>query len=185
MMTELSLNVLDVAQNSIRAEATLIEISICANTLKDKLTIIIRDNGLGMTKEQVEHVEDPFYTTRITRKIGLGIPFYKYAALSTGGDFSITSTLGKGTAITAVFGLSHIDRMPLGDITSTIYTLITFNTNIDFLYTYCINDKSLFLDTRELRKILGEVSFDTPEVSTFIKEYLMEHKNAVDNGISL
>lgn len=182
MMTEISLNVLDVAENSIRAGAELIEITVAADTQTDRLTIIIKDNGCGMSREQSSQVEDPFFTTRTTRRVGLGIPFFKYAAESTGGSFSIDSAPGMGTAVTAVFGLSHIDRMPLGDMTSTMHTLITYNTQIDFLYTYGLDGKKFILDTREFRQILGDVPFDLPDVSAYIKEYLTENKNEIDNG---
>lgn len=182
MMTEISLNVLDVAENSVRAKATIIEITIQVDTSQDILEVIIKDNGCGMTKEQVANVEDPFFTTRTTRKVGLGIPFYKYAALSTGGSFSIESTVGVGTIVKAVFRLSHIDCMPLGDITSTMHALITLNAQIDFIYTYGINDRNFRLDTREFREILGDIAFNTPEVSSYIKEFLIEHKSEVDNG---
>ncbi len=185
MMTEISLNVLDVAENSIRAEASLIEISVQADTKADQLTIMIRDDGHGMSQEQVEHVEDPFFTTRTTRKVGLGIPFFKQAAESTGGTFSIHSELGVGTTVTATFTLSHIDRMPLGDMNSTIYTLITFNTQTDFLYTYSLDDRSFSLDTRQFKEVLGGVPLDTPEVSSYIKEYLDENKNEVSGNIIL
>ena len=122
MMTEISLNILDVAQNSISAGAKLIEISVVADIKSDTLTVVIKDNGCGMDEEKLKKVIDPFFTTRTTRKVGLGIPFYKLAAENTGGTFNITSQLGLGTTVTAVFGLSHIDRMPLGDINFTIHT---------------------------------------------------------------
>lgn len=108
MMPEISLNVLDVAQNSVRAGASLISISVRADTNQDTLTIVIEDNGCGMTKEQAARVIDPFFTTRTTRKVGLGVPFFKLAAESTGGSFSIRSEPGVGTVVTAVFILSHI-----------------------------------------------------------------------------
>ncbi len=184
-MTEISLNVLDVAENSIRANATLVEISVVADTKADTLTITIKDNGRGMTKEQVMHVEDPFFTTRTTRKVGLGVPFFKQAAESTGGFFHIESQIGVGTTATAVFGLSHIDRMPLGDMTGTMHTLITFNTQTDFLYTYSLDDRSFTLDTRQFKEILGDVPLDAPEVSSYIKEYLMENKNETDQGTQI
>lgn len=184
MMTEISLNILDVAENSTRAEATLVEITVEADTQKDTLSVIIKDNGKGMTKEQVAAVEDPFFTTRTTRRVGLGVPFFKQAALMTGGSFSIDSVLGKGTTVSATFGLSHIDRMPLGDITSTIHTLITFHTQTDFIYTYSYNKKSFILDTREMKEILGDIPFDVPEISAYIKEYLTENKLEADGGIS-
>ena len=99
-------------------------INVTADTDADRLTIQIGDNGCGMSEEQLSHVTDPFYTTRTTRKVGLGVPFFKMAAESAGGSFSIHSQIGKGTEVTAEFGLSHIDRMPLGDINSTIHNLI-------------------------------------------------------------
>jgi anti-sigma regulatory factor (Ser/Thr protein kinase) len=182
MMTELSLNVLDIANNSIKANADLIEISILIHRDTDTITIIVKDNGSGMTKEQLEKAEDPFFTTRTTRDVGLGIPFFKQAALSTGGSFLVESVEGVGTTIKAVFGYSHIDRMPLGDMNSTIYTLITFNTQIDLLYIYEYDDKNFSLDTREFRKILGSTPLNTPEVSAYIKEYLEENQREVDGG---
>lgn len=182
MMTEISLNVLDVAENSVRANASLVEITVAADTAADKLTVIIKDNGCGMTKEQIARVEDPFFTTRTTRRVGLGIPFFKYAAEITGGSFSIHSVLKEGTKVTAVFGLSSIDRMPLGDMTSTIHTLIVYHAQIDFLYSYHFNGKSFTLDTREFRQILGDVPLDSPDVSDYIKDYLTENKLEVDSG---
>ena len=185
MMTEISLNILDVAQNSVRAEASLTRISVKADTYKDTLEVIIEDNGCGMTEEQLKNVEDPFFTTRTTRKVGLGIPFFKHAAESTGGSFEIASQVGKGTTVTAVFGLSHIDRMPLGDMTSTIHTIITMNPSLDFVYEYQIDDRKFSLDTREFREILGDVPFNSPEVSEYIKDYLKENKDEVDKGSAL
>jgi anti-sigma regulatory factor (Ser/Thr protein kinase) len=185
MMPEISLNVLDVAQNSIRANAKLIEIAVTADHKKDHLTITIKDDGCGMTQEQIERVSDPFFTTRTTRKVGLGIPFFQYAATVTGGSFDIQSTVGVGTQVTASFVLSHIDRMPLGDMTSTMHTLITLNTRIDFLYTYTVDERSFILDTREFRIILGDLPFDVPDVSIFIKEFLEDNKQEVDQDVIL
>ncbi len=185
MMPEISLNVLDVAQNSIRANAKLIEIAVTANRKMDLLTITIKDDGCGMTQEQIKAVSDPFFTTRTTRKVGLGIPFFQYAANVTGGDFDIQSILGVGTQVTANFVLSHIDRMPLGDMTSTMHTLITLNNRIDFLYTYTVDERSFTLDTREFRKILGDLPFDIPDVSIYIKEFLNDNKQEVDQEVIL
>lgn len=182
MLPEISLNILDVAQNSIRAGATLTEITVDIDAASDRLTVVISDNGCGMTEEQVRRVTDPFFTTRTTRKIGLGIPFFKMAAENTGGSFSIESEKGKGTVVTANFGLSHIDRMPLGDMNFTVHSLVTLNVDIDFLYKYSVNGKSFKLDTREFREILGGVPFNTPEISEYIKEYLAENEAEVNNG---
>lgn len=182
MMTEISLNVLDVAQNSIRAGASHIIIDIQVNHKEDYLKIVISDNGYGMTDSQLAKVDDPFYTTRTTRSIGLGVPFFKNGAEMTGGTFTIASEVGKGTEVTAIFVLSHIDRMPLGDITSTMLSLITYNENIHFIYSYSVDERCFTLDTKEFREILGDISFQEPEVSNFIKEYLQDHKDEVDQG---
>lgn len=185
-MPEISLNILDVAENSVRAEATLIEILVRVQPKEDKLTVIIKDDGCGMTPEQVQKVQDPFFTTRTTRKVGLGVPFFKQAAESAGGSFQIDSEKGKGTTVKAVFTLSHIDRMPLGDISSTIHTLIVFNEHIDFRYTYEYAGRSFVLDTREMREMLGEdISFSESEVSGFIKDYLRTNKRETDGGAEL
>ncbi|MEG0688466.1 MAG: ATP-binding protein, partial [Hungatella sp.] len=119
---------------------------------------------------------------RTTRKVGLGIPFFKYAAESTGGSFTITSSPGVGTKVSAIFGLSHIDRMPLGDISSTIHMLIVYHPETEFIYHYHYNDQSFRLDTREFRQILGDLPFDNPEISAYILEYLQENKLETDGG---
>ncbi|HJC74617.1 MAG TPA: ATP-binding protein [Candidatus Mediterraneibacter faecavium] len=186
MMPEISLNILDVAENSVRAKAALIEITVSVNTKEDTLTVVIKDDGCGMTADQVKRAQDPFFTTRTTRIVGLGLPFFKQAAESTGGTFSINSEKGIGTIVKAVFILSHIDRMPLGDISSTIHTLVVFNEQIDFKYTYEYDDKSFTLDTREMREMLGdEISFMEPEVSLFIWEYLDQNKYETDGGADI
>lgn len=176
------MNVMDVAQNSISAEADLIRLTVEEDTAADRLTIRLEDNGCGMTPEQVSHVTDPFFTTRTTRKVGLGVPFFKLAAESTGGHFHIESEPGKGTSVTAVFGLSHIDRMPLGDITSTIHNLIIYHPDTDFIYTYQYDDSSFTLDTRQMREILDGIPLNAPEVSDYILEYLTENKQETDGG---
>ena len=127
MMTEISLNILDVAENSTRAGASLVSITVSADTKADRLTVVIEDDGCGMTEEQLARVTDPFFTTRTTRKVGLGVPFFKEAAELTGGSFAIQSEPGKGTSVTAVFVLSSIDRMPLGDISATIHNLVVYH----------------------------------------------------------
>lgn len=186
MMPEISLNILDVAENSVRAEASLVEIRVSVQPEEDTLTVVISDDGCGMTQEQAERVQDPFFTTRTTRKVGLGVPFFKMAAESTGGSFRIDSEKGKGTTVKAVFGLSHIDRMPLGNISSTVHTLVVFNEHIDFRYTYEYGMRSFVLDTRDMREMLGEeISFSEPEVSAFIKEYLETNKLETDGGAEI
>ena len=115
----------------------------------------------------------------------MGIPFFKYAAESTGGSFRIESEPGKGTTVTAVFGLSHIDRMPLGDMNATIHNLIVYHPDTDFCYTYTFNGASFTLDTREMREILDGIPLDSPEVSQYIMEYLKENQQEIDKGAIL
>ncbi len=174
-MRELSLNVLDIVQNSISANATVIEIQLFEHIEKDILEINIFDNGKGMTEEQVKSVIDPFFTTRTTRKVGLGIPLFKMAAEMSGGRLDIKSEVGKGTKVYTSYGYGNVDRMPVGDINGTVSMLIRMNPDIDFVYTHSINDKSYVLDTRELREQLEDVPLDTPDVIEWIEEYLKEN----------
>lgn len=175
MMQELSMNILDVAENAVRAGAALIEITVDEQPAADRLTVVIADNGCGMTPEQVKNVTDPFFTTRTTRKVGLGVPFFKMAAEITGGSFSITSELGKGTTVTAVFVRSSIDRMPLGNMNETIVSLIQCNPETDFLYTRRFGPDEFCLDTRQFRAELGGIPLTEPKVAKFIAEFLQEN----------
>ena len=183
MMTEISLNILDVAENSTRAGASLVTIIVEVSTAEDYLKVIIDDDGCGMSAEQVEKVTDPFFTTRKTRKVGLGVPFFKMAAESSGGSFDIVSEVGVGTRVTAVFGFSNIDRMPLGDIGSTIHNLIIYHLETEFRFEYSVDGRSFVLDTREMKEILGDVPLNAPEISAYIKEYLDENKKETDKEV--
>ena len=179
-MRELSLNVMDIAQNSISAGASLITIQVVEDVPGDLLSISVTDNGCGMTKEQVEHVIDPFYTTRTTRSVGLGVPLFKMEAEMTGGSFVIDSEKGKGTTLTASFKPSSVDMIPLGDISGTVQLLISCNPDRDFLFTRQRRgedgtQRDFALDTRELRQVLGDdVPLDSPDVVLWIKEVLEE-----------
>ena len=175
MMQELSMNILDVAENSVRASATLVEITIDEKPQEDILSVTISDNGCGMTPEQIKNVTNPFYTTRSTRKVGLGVPFFKMAAELTGGKLEIQSTVGVGTVLKADFVRSSIDLMPLGDINETIGTLIHCNPHIDFIYTRRFENAQMTLDTREFRHILDGIELNDPKVSKFIREFLAEN----------
>ena len=181
-MRELSLNVMDVAQNSVRAEATLVRISVTESDKDDRLKIEIADDGCGMTQEQVQQVIDPFFTTRTTRKVGLGVPLFKLSAEQTGGSFDIQSEKGVGTTTTASYVKSHVDMTPLGDINSTVKILIQCNPQIDFVYTCTTDNGSFTLDTRELREVLGDVSLDTPDVLVWIGDYLEENTKNIYGG---
>ena len=177
-MKELSLNILDVAENSVKAKASLIEILLAESD--NKLTLIIRDDGCGMSKEILSGVTDPFYTTRTTRKVGLGLPLLKMAAEQTGGNMTVTSVaqiddpINHGTTVTAVFNVDHIDFTPLGDIVATIVTLIQGHPDFDFLFLHSINGKEIKLDTRELRLILEDIPLDSYDVIKWIEGNLKE-----------
>lgn len=176
MMPEISLNILDVAQNSVTAKASLVRIGICADPGRDTLTVSIEDNGCGMSEETAKRAIDPFYTTRTTRKVGLGLSFLKLAAELTGGHFELKSRLGEGTEVTAVFGLTHIDRMPLGDMAGTMTSLIGTSPDMDFVLEYSYDGNGFEADTRSFREILGgEVSLSEPEVLGFISGYIEEN----------
>ena len=187
-MRELSLNVMDIAQNSISAGASLITITVVEDAELDELSISIGDTGRGMTPEQVEHVTDPFFTTRTTRSVGLGVPLFKMEAEMTGGRFSIESTLGVGTTTTAVFKPSSVDMIPLGDINGTVSMLVMMNPDLDFLYTRSYKPmegerREFALDTRELRTVLGEdVPLNLPDVTGWVNEFLSENTDELLNG---
>ena len=184
-MRELSLNVMDVAQNSVRAEASLVTIDVSESDKNDELTISISDNGCGMTEEQVKQTIDPFFTTRTTRKVGLGVPLFKMSAEQTGGSFSIESEVGKGTVTTASYVKSHVDMTPLGDINSTVEILIRCNPNIDFVFNHSTDIGSFTLETRELREVLGDdVSLDTPDVLEWINAFLEEQTQIIYGGVN-
>lgn len=181
-MQELSLNVLDIAQNSIKANAKLIEITI-SESLKSNLMIIeIKDDGCGMTAEQVERVENPFFTTRTTRKVGLGVPLFKMAAEMTGGDFEIKSEVDVGTLVRATFVNDCIDRMPLGSMADTMVTLVQCNPSIDFVYKHSFEEKNFTMDTREFKKILGDVRMNDFSVLAFLKEFIVENYEEIRKG---
>ena len=183
-MQELSLNVLDIAQNSIRAGASLTTIRITERRADHFMEISVSDNGCGMSEEQVAHVMDPSFTTRTTRKVGLGVPLLKMGCEMTGGSFSIESEPGKGTAVLAQLGLSHIDRSPLGDICSTIVSLIQCNPDIDFVYTHRTEKGEFSADTREFRAVLEGIPLSSPEVVAFIRAYIGEHLTEIEGGRS-
>ena len=169
-----SRDVMDVAQNSITAGASLVRLTVQEDSAADRLSITLEDNGCGMTQEQVKSVIDPFYTTRTTRKVGLGVPLFKMEAEMTGGSFSIRSQKGEGTVLTAQFVPSHVDMIPLGDISGTVRLLITCNPQLDFVYRRIRDGREFVLDTRELRQVLGEVPLSAPEVSEWIAGFLEE-----------
>lgn len=172
-MKELSLNILDVTENSVRAGAKNILVSLVCDS-EGILTLTISDDGCGMDEETVRRVSDPFYTTRTTRKVGLGVPFLKLAAMQADGDMTIESTVGEGTCVKATFDTNNLDFTPIGDMVSTMTTLIMGAPDVDFVYEHTSPAGSVRLDTKELREVLGDVSLASVEVIAWIKEYLRE-----------
>lgn len=172
-MKELSLNILDVTYNSIAAGAAHITVTL-HETPDGRLTLVVEDDGKGMDAETVRRVSDPFYTTRTTRKVGLGIPLLKLACEQTGGGLKIESALGVGTKLTAEFDTKSIDFTPVGDMVSTVTTLISAAPEVCFVFHFITPAESFLFSTAEVKEILGDVPLEAPEVLLWIKEYLSE-----------
>ena len=147
-MLELAQHILDIAENSIRAGAKLIAISITEDSKNDLLIIEIKDDGCGMKENEIKKVLDPFYTTKTVRRVGLGLPLLTNAAETAGGKLQLKSAPGKGTKVIATFQLSHIDRQPMGNINSTLISLVATNSDVDFFYNHRHNDRQFEFDTR-------------------------------------
>lgn len=173
-MEDLSLHILDIAENSIEAQAKKIEIRILENDEKDLLSLEIIDNGRGMDREVIKKVLDPFYTTKKTRRFGLGLSLLAEAAKAANGQFKIDSKPGQGTRIKATFQSSHIDTKPIGDMAGTMITLIMGHPEIDFRYTHEVNNLEYSLDTEEIKSRLNGVSITSPEVLKYIRNNINE-----------
>lgn len=173
-MKELSMHILDIAQNSIHADATLVKIGVDENIKGNLLELWVEDDGRGMDPETLQKVTNPFYTTRTTRKVGLGIPMLKAAAEACGGSFTMTSEPGRGTRLKAVFQYDHIDRAPLGNMVDSIVTAVISDVSIDFIYSHTVNGNTFELDTRQLREVLGEVPLDNVDVICWMREHIKE-----------
>lgn len=185
-MKELSLNILDITQNSITAGATLVTISL-EEDAAGWLTMTIADNGCGMTGEILRRVSDPFYTTRKTRKVGMGISLLKLAAEQTGGTLTIRSVhesedpVGHGTTLTAIFDTKSIDFPPLGDVIETLCVIIQGHPEVDYHFLHRTPVRTVSLKTAELREILGgEVSLAAYEVIEWIRQYLTEQYDSTN-----
>lgn len=173
-MRELSMHILDVLENAHEAGATLVELEIEEDTSADRLTIVVRDNGRGMDAETAKRALDPFFTTRTTRHVGLGLPLFAEAARRCDGDLTIQSTPGEGTTITATFRHSHIDRAPLGRIVDTLIAFLLSDPPVDLIYRHRVDEHTFTFDTREWREALGELPFSHPRVRSWIRHTLEE-----------
>ncbi len=163
-MRELSLHILDVAENGVTAGADCIQILVEEARTDDLLKIVIQDNGSGLPPEKRDKLTDPFVTTRTTRRVGLGLPLLSAAAERCEGDFKVTSETGEGTRVVATFQYNHIDRAPLGDMAATITTLIMGNPDVDFVYTHIVDGRDFSLDTREIKTEMEDLSLTDPLV---------------------
>ena len=182
MMRELADNIMDIAQNSISAGASLTEVHITVSHAEDRITFVFRDNGCGMSEEMVKTVLEPFTTSRKTRKVGLGLPLLRQTAEMTGGSISIASEVGVGTTVTASFGLSHIDRPPMGDVAGAWFSLVLMNPDTDFLFTFDYDGKTFTFDTRIVRETVAPLPLNQMEIADWIRECLSTEINELHGG---
>lgn len=180
-MNDLSMHILDIVQNSISAGATRVTLTVDEAPGADLLTIVIGDNGKGMTLEQVSRLSDPFFTSRTTRKVGMGIPLLMDSARQSGGDVRIESEPGKGTEVTAVFGYSNIDRPPLGDVANALMLLVSSNPALDFLFTYRYNGEEYLFDTVDVREILGDDALKDLTIIRNLEEMIKDNMREIRN----
>lgn len=175
------MHILDIVQNSISAGATRVTLTVDEAPRADLLTIVIGDNGKGMTPEQVSRLSDPFFTSRTTRKVGMGIPLLMDSARQSGGDVRIESEPGKGTEVTAVFGYSNIDRPPLGDVANALMLLVSSNPALDFLFTYRYNGDEYLFDTVDVREILGDDALKDLTIIRNLEEMIKDNMREIRN----
>lgn len=181
-MQDISLHLLDLVQNSIAAGATRVEISIREFPEEECMWLRIQDNGKGMDEQQLNRVSDPFYTTRTSRKVGLGIPLFRASAEATGGYLKITSHRNEGTTLLAKFHTNHIDCLPLGKMEESMVALIFLNPEVNFKYCHEQSGKQFHFDTIEVREVLGPVSITEPSVVDWIKEYIRKGLEELNGG---
>jgi len=175
-MQDLSLHILDIVENSIKAEATLVEISITEDVEKNRLILVIKDNGSGISADQPHQALDPFYSTKKSSRIGLGLSLLQQATDQAGGGVQLQTDRNSGTTITANFLWDHIDRKPLGNIGETLIALISSNgEKVDFIYRHQVGNQVFELNTREIKNQLDDITINHPEVISFLK------KNIIDN----
>jgi hypothetical protein len=181
-LRELALHILDIAENSISALASQIEIFAGEDEHANRLKLMVADNGKGMDAATVARIVDPFVTSRTTRKVGLGIPLLKAAAEACNGYLKIESALGQGTRVDVEFDLNHIDRMPLGDLASTWITLLVGSPQVHWIFRYRVNDQEFYFDDDPIKKELSDIPLTEPSVLIYLKETLKEGILSVKNG---
>lgn len=173
-MRELALHLLDIAHNSVSANARNITITVSEDSIADRLRLLVQDDGKGMDAETLQRVVDPFVTSRTTRNVGLGIPLLKAAAEACDGWLEINSQVGVGTQLEVEFQRSHIDRMPVGDIAETILSLVVGCPDVHWRYVYIVDQNRFEFDDAEIKKELSDVSLTEPAVLSYLRSYLCE-----------
>jgi hypothetical protein len=176
VLEELSDHIMDIAMNSVRAGARHVSVSVLSDVARVRLTIAISDDGVGMAEDTLTYVVDPFYSTKVGKRVGLGIPLLKGAAEMCDGEFHIRSTPGEGTEIEATFVLDHPDLPPLGDVKETMFLLSVTNPEIRFSFRCEVDGKEFLLDTGEVSDVLGGVPLNHPEVVAYLRRYIEEHR---------
>jgi hypothetical protein len=179
-LKEISLHILDVAENGIAAGATRIRIRVHENRRNNFLEIVIGDNGRGIPENMRETVTDPFVTTRTTRRVGLGLSLLKAAALRCNGSFEIDTETDRGTTVTARFEFDHIDRAPVGDMPATVSLLLAGHPEIDVEYFHSIDDRVFQLDTKQVRSELENISLSDPRVVLHLESTIRNHLKAME-----
>lgn len=183
-MKEISLHVLDLANNALEAGATHLEVMVDVQHGSDTVSVSIADNGCGMDDESARKAQDPFVTSRTTRKVGLGIPLFRAGCLGCGGTFRLESEPGRGTRVMGSWKLSHIDRPPIGDMAATALLLI-LDPRIDLEFRASMDEGMFALSTADLRKELGDTPLHDPEVVGWIASYIRESLEALYGGEAL
>ncbi|MEW6244721.1 MAG: ATP-binding protein [Bacillota bacterium] len=160
-MRDISLHLLDIAENAVAAGATAVDIEIVEEESEHLLRMSVKDNGRGMDPTELSHAMDPFYSTKEKRKIGLGLPFLQQACEMTGGELLIHSAIGRGTEVQAVFKTDHVDCLPLGDISSTVLVLVLANPEVHITYRHVRGRRTFSFDSRRSGGALGQHSYGT------------------------
>ena len=174
-MKDLALHILDILQNSVTAGASLVKLQIDEVPADDKYLLEFTDNGKGMDAKMTQQVTDPFFTTRTTRKVGLGLPLLKQNAERTGGGMTIHSKPGKGTEVKVEFSFRHIDRLPTGDIAGILALTVSSYPAIDFIYTHNTPEGSFIFNTKEIKESLGNLPISNPQVIAFMKDLIRDN----------
>ena len=179
-MRTLSEHILDIVQNSIAAKATLIEIIVKEDKKNDLYTLIIKDNGCGMSEEILKKATNPFFTSRVTRKVGLGLALLKHNAEQANGSFELNSEIEKGTVVKADFQLSNVDKPPLGDIWNTYYLTILSHAHLDINYLHKTEKGEFRIQSSEIMEMLGNVSLKQKEIKDAIIELIKNNLKDIE-----